>query len=199
MIKWTPRLLSARDFASEGHKSINHKRKYTGLDYFTHCEEVAEIVSDVTDDEDSLIAAFHHDILEDISGVNPYYSLNLIQTNFGNRVGQMVVDLTDIYTKESFPSLNRAIRKKKEAERLGSTAHESQTIKLADLISNSSDIVKNDPSFAKTYLREKEFLLTFLTKGNRDLWYQAWRQLQEKFAILQMEPRISLAQAEASF
>lgn len=177
------------------HDSLNHRRKYTGLPYFdNHCMEVVNLVAKVTNNEDILIGAAGHDAIEDCFPLNSEYSLEEITKRFGGRAASMVSDLTDIYTKESFPSLNRAARKKKEAERLGSTSPESQTIKVADLISNSSDIVKNGPSFAKTYLREKEFLLTFLTKGDRDLWNKAWVQLQENLEKLSMKPRITLSQ-----
>jgi hypothetical protein len=46
---------------------------------------------------------------------------------------------------------------------------EAQTIKLADLISNSKSIMEHDPAFAKTYLEEKRLLLDVMTKGDPGL------------------------------
>ena len=46
---------------------------------------------------------------------------------------------------------------------------EAQTIKLADLISNSKSIMEHDPKFAVTYLEEKRLLLEVLTKGDKKL------------------------------
>ncbi|HCP79386.1 MAG TPA: guanosine polyphosphate pyrophosphohydrolase, partial [Pusillimonas sp.] len=45
-----------------------------------------------------------------------------------------------------------------------------QTIKCADLISNTGSIVQFDPDFAKVYLEEKRLLLGVLTKADRRLW-----------------------------
>jgi hypothetical protein len=50
---------------------------------------------------------------------------------------------------------------------------EAQTIKLADLISNSKSIMEHDPAFAKTYLEEKRMMLAVMTKGDRGLHAQA--------------------------
>jgi hypothetical protein len=46
---------------------------------------------------------------------------------------------------------------------------EAQTIKLADLCSNSKSIMEHDPAFAKTYLEEKRLLLAVMTKGDPGL------------------------------
>jgi len=41
-----------------------------------------------------------------------------------------------------------------------------QTIKVADLISNTGSIVEHDPKFAVTYLEEKRLLLDVLTNAD---------------------------------
>jgi hypothetical protein len=50
-----------------------------------------------------------------------------------------------------------------------------QSIKCADLISNTSTIVKHDPGFAKVYLPEKKAILEVevLTKAHPGLHYYA--------------------------
>ena len=50
---------------------------------------------------------------------------------------------------------------------------EAQTIKLADLISNSRSIMEHDPAFARTYLEEKRMLLEVMTKGDPGLYAEA--------------------------
>jgi hypothetical protein len=50
---------------------------------------------------------------------------------------------------------------------------EAQTIKLADLISNSRSIMAHDPAFAKTYLEEKRLLLAVMTRGDAGLHVMA--------------------------
>ncbi len=65
---------------------------------------------------------------------------------------------------------NRATRKCLSCERLAAAPGWVQTIKCADLISNTSSIVLHDPDFAKVYSREKRELLAVLTKADRRLW-----------------------------
>lgn len=167
----------ARQFASEGFRSIDHKRKYTGLPYEVHTDEVANIVASVTLDEDMICAAYLHDTVEDVN-VYPY-NLEGIEERFGERVSRYVLELTDRYTKEDYPNFNRKVRKGLEAARLGKISKGAKTVKLADLISNTKDIVKNDPEFAKTYLKEKEIILPNLIEGDRELWLQANAILKE--------------------
>ncbi len=188
------RLYQAREFAHAAHDSINQKRKYTGLPYWVHTDEVADIVASVTlgaetpNDESipelaeinyrEMIAAAHlHDTIEDVFTLNSHYDIYLIAKTFGERVAKFVVELTDVYTKEAWPDLNRDKRKHLEAERLGKVSNEAKTIKLADLISNTADIVKNDPDFAKVYLREKERLLPYLVGGSPVLMERAKAQI----------------------
>jgi hypothetical protein len=54
---------------------------------------------------------------------------------------------------------------------------EAQTIKLADLISNTRSIMEHDEAFAKTYLAEKRLLLEVMTKGDRGLLAVARKQI----------------------
>lgn len=161
----------AREFSAAGFKSVNHRRKYTGDPYEVHTIEVAEIVASVTDDDDLIAAAHLHDTAEDVN-VYPY-NLDGIGVQFGHTIRQHVEDLTDVYTKDKYPTHNRARRKELEAERLAKVSPGSQTIKLADIISNTRDIVKNDPVFAVTYLKEMWDLLPVLREGHSTLWEQA--------------------------
>ena len=63
----------------------------------------------------------------------------------------------------------------------------AQTIKLADLINNTSSIVKHDTKFAKVYLREKALLLDVLTRGDITLWRQAKDLLDQSITQLELE------------
>ena len=58
---------------------------------------------------------------------------------------------------------SRVERKAYSRARLASAPAWVQTIKCADLISNTSSIVLHDPKFAVTYLAEKRALLEVLT------------------------------------
>lgn len=83
--------------------------------------------------------------------------------DFGAAVAALVIEVTDV----SRPSDgNRAARKAKDRDHLAKASPDAQTIKLADLISNTQSIVEHDPAFARVYLAEKEALLDVLTRGN---------------------------------
>jgi hypothetical protein len=57
-----------------------------------------------------------------------------------------------------------------ESIRLGRISKRSQTIKYADLLDNSGDILKNDPKFAEVYLKEKRMILDQMDQGNKTLY-----------------------------
>ncbi len=164
----------AARFAAQAHGG--QKRKYTGEPYVSHPEAVATIVSTVTSDPEVLAAAWLHDVVEDTP-----VSLAEIRALFGDRVAQMVSDLTDV----SVPSDgNRAIRKALDRDHLAQASPEAQTIKYADLIDNTRSIVARDPAFARTYLREKAALLAVMDRGDPRLREQAMRLCEESLGAL---------------
>jgi (p)ppGpp synthase/HD superfamily hydrolase len=175
----------AQKFAHEAHDSIGQKRKYTGVPYWKHTDDVAAIVSIVTDAPYVIAAAHLHDVLEDVQPLLPdKYHFGVIEREFGHYVALYVNWLTDVYTKENYPKLNRAERKKKEVERIATISPEIKTVKLADLINNTIDIVENDSGFAITYLKEKEAMLEVLTEGNSFLYKMARSILEESWTKL---------------
>lgn len=153
----------ARAFATQMH--AGQTRKYTGEPYINHPAEVATIVANVGGSYDMIAAAWLHDVVEDC-GV----ALETIHAMFGLEVRELVYWLTD----ESRPQDgNRATRKEIDRRHIAMAPADAQTIKLADLISNTSSIVERDPGFAKVYLAEKERLLRVMVKGDPQLWRKA--------------------------
>ncbi|HUG56776.1 MAG TPA: guanosine polyphosphate pyrophosphohydrolase, partial [Candidimonas sp.] len=102
-----------------------------------------------------IATAWLHDCVEDC-GV----TLDEIEHLFGFDVALGVSGLSDVETG------NRAERKQKSRDRLAGCSGWIQTIKCADLISNTSSIVYHDPRFAVVYLEEKRLLLDVLTKAD---------------------------------
>jgi (p)ppGpp synthase/HD superfamily hydrolase len=146
----------ARLFAVEAHGSIGQLRKYTGEPYHVHAHAVAELVATRTDDEEVLAAACLHDVLEDVEPLKPEWGRGRILEEFGPRVLDIVIELTNVYTKENHPDLNRKARKALEAERLSKVCEEAKLIKRADLFDNSKSIVGT--SLEKVWLAEKKVL-----------------------------------------
>ena len=159
----------AYEFAKAAHASINQKRKFSGEPYIVHPEAVCRILENAGEkDVNVLCAALLHDVLEDVAPLNKLYDADEILRQFGAEVLRYVRELTDEFTKENYPALNREERKKREAQRIATISDSALKVKLADLIDNTSDIVKNDPGFAKVYLREKQRILDGLQPRTLD-------------------------------
>ena len=155
-------------FAIDAHK--NQRRKYTNNPYTDHLAEVAGIVATVAGGDESMIAcAWLHDCVEDQK-----VTVQQIEDRFGFRVALGVSGLSDMEQG------NRAQRKEASRDRLAACASWIQTIKVADLISNTSSIVMHDPKFATTYLQEKRLLLDVLKKADERILKIARLQLEKQ-------------------
>ena len=156
----------AQVYAMAAHASVQQKRKYTGEPYIVHPAEVAIIVASVPGSTpDMVAAAWLHDVIEDTG-----CTFTDVHMAFGIDIATLVGWLTDVSKPEDG---NRAKRKAMDREHTAQAPAEAQTIKLADLISNSRSIMAHDPEFAKTYLAEKRLLLEVMTKGDRGLHAEA--------------------------
>jgi len=151
----------ARLFAADAHEAVGQVRKYTNQPYIVHPIEVAQIVRSVKHTEAMICAAYLHDVLEDTKVTE-----NTLREEFGGEITELVLWLTDVSTKKDGP---RAVRKVLDREHLAKAPAAAQTVKVADLISNSKTIVKFDPHFAVTYIEEKLALLDILTKADTGL------------------------------
>ena len=148
----------ARIFATAAHAAVGQTRKYTGEPYVVHPIEVASIVKNAGGTEAMVAAALLHDVLED-TGV----TFDLLVDQFGSEVAELVLWLTDVSRPEDG---NRSTRKALDRQHSAAAPAAAQTVKVADLISNTRSIVAYDPGFAKTYLEEKRLLLDVLTKAD---------------------------------
>jgi len=150
-------------FAAAAHNG--QVRKYTGEPYFAHVVSVAGIVASTGADEATVAAAILHDTLEDTAA-----SYADLVEHFGHEVADLVVEVTDVSKPENG---NRATRKALDRLHLAAASDRAATIKLADLIDNTSSIVARDPAFAKVYLAEKKALLAVMTGGDAGLRMRA--------------------------
>jgi (p)ppGpp synthase/HD superfamily hydrolase len=152
--------LEALKFAAIAHKG--QVRKFTNEPYYTHCYAVQEILRKYTGpaEPELLAAAALHDTLEDC----PTITYQMIVNKFGEKVANIVQELTNVYTVKTYPTLNRADRKKKENERLATVSSYAQTVKAADIYHNTSDILKHNPALWP-YVVEKFEQNNILTKS----------------------------------
>lgn len=158
----------AATFAQRAHRK--QLRKYTHEPYFVHLNEVAELCVEVGSPAEVVAAAYLHDYIEDQNG-----TVEELESLFGPVVARLVWEVSDQSRPEDG---NRGARKAIDRAHLARASARGKTIKLADLISNSKDIVQRDPNFAVTYMREKRLLLPFLVEGNRTLFNRATELLE---------------------
>lgn len=156
-------------------------RKYTNEPYHTHVRAVAEMADGKC--KFGYEIGLCHDLLEDTDCTGAELTEALLR--FGYDVPEAwvifnaVCDLTDIYTPETYPDLNRKARKALEAERLYGAIPEAQTVKYCDLIHNTASIVAYDRGFALKYIPEKEQILQGMNKGNKLMYRRALQSLHE--------------------
>lgn len=143
------------------HEAVGQKRKYTGQPYWTHPKAVARTLLDFGCSFFIAAAGLLHDVLEDTEATPT--SLVAIMADFEGDINlliNIIQQLSNKYTSETYPNLNRAERHILELARLAQELTlEGAVVKLADLMDNTADIVKHDPEFAKVYLPEKERVL----------------------------------------
>lgn len=168
----------AKTFAMKAHEG--QVRKYTGDPYFSHLEEVAEVLrgsvipssifdASVAGRYDRMTAsAYLHDILEDCE-----VTCEELTQEFGTTVASYVWLLSDINQTG-----NRASRKLQTRLRLYGACEDVQNIKCADIISNARSIIKHDPKFAQVYVNECIELLNVLTKADAELRRMAFKSLK---------------------
>ena len=159
----------ARVFATAAHAAVGQLRKYTFEPYIVHPREVAQIVESAGGTPEMIAAAWLHDTVED-TGV----TIETIREEFGSEVAELVGWLTDVSRPEQG---NRAVRKAIDRAHTAAAPGAAQTVKLADLISNTRSIMAHDPKFAITYLAEKRALLEVMTKADPVLMARAREQI----------------------
>jgi guanosine-3',5'-bis(diphosphate) 3'-pyrophosphohydrolase len=141
------KLIEAANFAAKSHTGQVRK----GSDkqpYINHPLEVANVLANVggVDDIDVLIAGLLHDTVEDV-GVKK----EEIEERFGDRVASVVMEVTDD------KSLPKAERKRLQVAHAPHLSPEAKQVKLADKISNVTDVTEHPPA-DWTLERRREYI-----------------------------------------
>lgn len=158
----------ARLFATAAHGAKDQRRRYTEEPYIFHPAEVVALVKTVPHTPEMVAAAWLHDVVEDTK-----VGWDTVRQEFGPVVASYVRDLTDISQKSDG---DRPTRRAIDRTHTAGASPEAKTIKLADLIDNTRNIVALDPDFARIYLHEKRLLLDVLKEGDPTLWARAAEQ-----------------------
>jgi guanosine-3',5'-bis(diphosphate) 3'-pyrophosphohydrolase len=180
-----PTLEAVKRFAEKAHG--DQRRKYSDERYITHPIRVMETCMNYTDDDCMLAAALLHDVLEDTTVTQNEmgeFLRGVMTPEAAARTLELVVELTDIYTKKNYPGLNRRARKSKEAERLSHVSGDAQTIKYADIIDNATNIFVHDPDFAIVFIQEGKWVLKRMLKGDSELYDRAMKVVTDCLELM---------------
>jgi len=173
----------AREFATQAHRRIDQRRKYSKQAYEVHLKAVADLVASATDDQEMIAAAWLHDTVEDTPA-----TLGDIEREFGSGVAQLVADLTDVSRPGDG---NRSVRKAIDRAHTAQASARAKTVKLADLTDNCRDICEHDERFARVFMVEMAALLEVLGEGEKRLYKKARATLDNcaKRLSLQLGPK----------
>ena len=174
-------------FADKAHG--DQKRKYANERYIEHPLRVMRICKSYGYRLPVLAAAILHDVLEDTATtskqVKDFLSTIMNEKDAGHTI-DLVIELTDVYTKHDYPRFSRRKRKSMEASRMEIISAEAQTIKYADIIDNAKEIGTHDNEFAPVFLRECRMLIQKMKKGNTNLREEAIEVLKKEMKQLRM-------------
>lgn len=170
---------AAYDLAVYAH--TGQTRRGTKIPYIVHPVAVALKLREFGHAAHHLIAAtlLHDTVEETRDDAHRRYRVTVvgISQRFGEKIANLVDQLT---TPAKLALQSQAEADAEEIARLSRIDVEAKTIKLADIYCNIDQIMAQDPTFACPYLLRKEMQMSALLGGDRALWTQTMRLIQEK-------------------
>ena len=161
----------------------------TNTSYFSHLTTVASIAKPAT--RLGYEIGLCHDLLEDTDTTSDDLLHALLRFGYikpdAYEIMGSVLELTDVYTKKTYPDLSKAKRKKLESERLSYVSASAQTVKYADLMDNIEWMLVHDQKHAKKYLKKKRLLINSLNRGNGQLRQQALNLIDKSLSELKLD------------
>lgn len=119
------------------------------LPYISHLIATVLILGDYTDDEDTIVAAFLHDTLEDTD-----YSLDELREDFGGPVADIVETLTERKVDRQGNKVSWLERKKLYAKQLKAGSEKALLIAAADKAHNFRTIVEEYADDHKRFIQD---------------------------------------------
>ena len=123
------RYQDALQFASHAHRK--QMRKGSDVPYIIHPIECSMIVASITEDEDVIIAALLHDVIEDTD-----YGYEDIKNRYGKRVADLVQNETENKRNDQSRESTWVIRKQETIDHIEKADYETKLICLGDKLSN---------------------------------------------------------------
>ncbi len=144
-MKLTPKIQKAIDKATTLHHG--QIRKGNKLPYIVHPFSVAIILSNYTDDEDTIIGGLMHDVLEDVKG----YRFDDLVKDFNENIANIVKDVSE----DKDPNIKEDKRKSWEYRKKAYIDHLNIASKQALMVC-CADKIHNIQSTLIDYKREGE-------------------------------------------
>ena len=119
------RVVDAYVFAQKAH--AGQTRRFTGEPYFKHPKGVARSIEHLTRDEDMIIAALLHDVVEDCQ---------VPLSEIRNRFGAQVADYVDALTSDKDELAAAESKAKYLIDKMLKMSEEELVLKLADRVDN---------------------------------------------------------------
>lgn len=119
------------------------------LPYISHLMAVVLILSDYTEDEDTIVAAFLHDTLEDTD-----YTVEELREDFGGVVTELVLTLTEPKITQAGAKISWLERKKLYAKQLKEGSEKALMIAAADKSHNFRTMVEEYHDDHKRFLQD---------------------------------------------
>ena len=159
------RFVRAFQFAAEKH--AGQTRKASTIPYIAHLMGVASLVLEAGGDEDLVIAALLHDVVEDCGGAP---MLKEVRRRFGKRVAEVVDGCTDAC---EIPKPPWRERKESYIRRLKKESADTRLVSAADKLNNIRSILTDYRAVGESVWSR--------FNGGRDgtLWY--YRTLRDEF------------------
>lgn len=171
---YSDRINHAFAFAAKHHDQ--QVRKGTRLPYLTHPANVAVILTRYGQDEDTVIAAILHDVVEDCVRVG--YTSEMLASRIGEKFGSTVLDtvlaVTEVRVGPDGVELSHEERKADYLDRLAAASDSARWVCAADKIHNAGSILAD--------LKRTEFPETIWSRfrGGRDATWRWYRQVYER-------------------
>ena len=126
----------------------NQNRKYPGnfesMPYITHLFSVALILSNYTDDENTIAAGILHDSIEDTD-----YTVEKLENEFGEKIKDIVLGVTEQKFDANNLKISWKVRKEAYLKNLENAGHESLLICAADKIHNLTSLINDHETRSK--------------------------------------------------
>jgi hypothetical protein len=176
---------AAKLFANSSHQRIAAHRNPAWQSIEVHLKSVAQMVSSVSHDEETIAAAWLHDIVGD-TGI----TIGDVERQFGSAVARIVSELTAV----SGPGWRKRAVRFLDRQYFASVPGAAKTVKIADLIDTCRDLYKRDRMSLGTYAAEAREMMRPLEGGDARLLERLKRDL-DKYApeIEVVEPADSRA------